>query len=269
MINIKEKRKQLHLTQEQLADRIGVTVQAVSQWETGRTMPDPGNLPLLAEALKITLAELLGDGHQTSWTIKDTLFSTEHMYTRMKATAEAEGLTLTQQALYYAREKHSGQYRKTGRFSEERVPYFSHPLLMVCQAHAMGIREDETLAAVLLHDVCEDCGVRPEELPFPEPVQHTVELLTKRKDLPEEEYFRRIAEDETACLIKLLDRCSNVSLMAAVFTDEKLTEYIRETEDWILPLADNIKRSAYSSAAFLLKYQISSTIETIKAMMRR
>jgi GTP pyrophosphokinase len=47
------------------------------------------------------------------------------------------------------------------------------------RAASLGLEEDELLAAALLHDVCEDCGVTPEELPAGERVQQIVKLLTK------------------------------------------------------------------------------------------
>ena len=269
MIDIKAKRQQARLTQAQLAEKVGVTVQAISQWENGKTLPDQGNLALIAKALHISVSELIGDDKFSSWIVKDKLFSEEHMFTRLKMTSEAENLPLLKQALYYAREKHEGQFRKLSMFSEEKIPYIAHPLLMACHAHALGITDDETLAVIMLHDVCEDCGVKPEELPFPETVQKTVDLLTRRPGLSMDEYYARIRGNEVASIIKLLDRCNNVSMMAAAFSDEKLAKYIVETEKYVLPLASYAKREDYSAAVFLLKYQISSTIETIKAMMRR
>ena len=53
-------RKMKDLTQEQLADYMGVSPQAVSRWETGATSPDISALPLLAELFGITVDELLG-----------------------------------------------------------------------------------------------------------------------------------------------------------------------------------------------------------------
>ncbi|MBO5999442.1 MAG: bifunctional (p)ppGpp synthetase/guanosine-3',5'-bis(diphosphate) 3'-pyrophosphohydrolase [Lachnospiraceae bacterium] len=206
---------------------------------------------------------------RSSWLIRDKLFSEEHMFARLEMTAEAEDLPLLKKALHYAREKHSGQYRKLSKFSDVRIPFISHPLLMTCHAHAMGIADDETLTVIMLHDICEDCGILPEELPFPEGVRKAVDLLTRRDDLPLEQYYERISSCEAASVIKLLDRCNNVSLMAVFFSDEKMTEYILETEKYVIPLADLIKKGEYSDAAFLLKYQICSTIENIKAMMGR
>ena len=53
-------RKRLQLTQEQLAEKLGVTAQAVSKWETGQSCPDIALLPKLAEIFQISVDELLG-----------------------------------------------------------------------------------------------------------------------------------------------------------------------------------------------------------------
>ena len=48
---------------------------------------------------------------------------------------------------------------------------------------AFGLEEDDLLSACLLHDVCEDCGVRPEELPVDEETQEYIQpLLEKARD---------------------------------------------------------------------------------------
>ncbi len=47
--NIQKFRKTLCLTQEELAQKLGVTFQAVSKWENGKTAPDISFLPALAE----------------------------------------------------------------------------------------------------------------------------------------------------------------------------------------------------------------------------
>ena len=52
-------RKNKGLTQEQLAERLGVTNKTVSRWETGKYMPDLSLLKQLSEELGITLNELL------------------------------------------------------------------------------------------------------------------------------------------------------------------------------------------------------------------
>ncbi len=54
-------RKRLELTQDQLAEQLGVTAQAVSKWENDQSCPDIGILPKLANIFGITTDELLGN----------------------------------------------------------------------------------------------------------------------------------------------------------------------------------------------------------------
>lgn len=58
--NLKKFRLQRELTQEQLADILGVSAQAVSRWENGTTYPDITLLPTVASYFEITLDELMG-----------------------------------------------------------------------------------------------------------------------------------------------------------------------------------------------------------------
>lgn len=58
--NIKKFRFEHDLTQEQLADVLGVSPQAVSRWENGSTYPDIELLPAMAGFFEITLDELMG-----------------------------------------------------------------------------------------------------------------------------------------------------------------------------------------------------------------
>lgn len=57
---IQERRKSLGLTQEQVAEYLGVTTPAVNKWEKGNTCPDIALLPPLARLLKIDLNTLFG-----------------------------------------------------------------------------------------------------------------------------------------------------------------------------------------------------------------
>ena len=58
--NIADNRRRLGLTQEQLAQQLGVTAQAVSKWENDQSCPDIAALPRLAEIFSISTDELLG-----------------------------------------------------------------------------------------------------------------------------------------------------------------------------------------------------------------
>lgn len=55
---IKQLRYRAGLTQEQLADKLGITAQSVSKWETAITMPDITLLPALANEFGVTIDEL-------------------------------------------------------------------------------------------------------------------------------------------------------------------------------------------------------------------
>ena len=57
------KRKQKNLTQEQLAEKLGVSNKTISKWETGKCMPDYSIVKSLCEELGVTMAELL-DGEK-------------------------------------------------------------------------------------------------------------------------------------------------------------------------------------------------------------
>ena len=60
---ISECRKAKGLTQNQLAEKLGITDKAVSKWETGRSMPDLSLFTPLCNLLEITLNELLAGEH--------------------------------------------------------------------------------------------------------------------------------------------------------------------------------------------------------------
>ena len=57
---IVQHRKDMGLTQDQLAERLGVTAQAVSKWENDQSCPDINMLPKLAELFGTTTDALLG-----------------------------------------------------------------------------------------------------------------------------------------------------------------------------------------------------------------
>ena len=56
----KELRKLQELTQEQVAEMLGVTSQAISKWECGTSYPDIEMLPIIANIFKVSTDYLLG-----------------------------------------------------------------------------------------------------------------------------------------------------------------------------------------------------------------
>ena len=201
-------------------------------------------------------------------------FNEEKMYTYLKGFAMGRGWSETMQALNYARKLHKGQARKSGE------AYIIHPLTMACQAVSMGVNDDNIVAAILLHDVVEDCGVSVNDLPVNKEVKEAVNLLTyvkpekyKERDgegpsilVVKNNYYDAISKNRIASIVKLFDRCHNVSSMAGVFTKEKLDDYIEETETFVLPLIRKAKEEfpEYQNVLFVLKYHIISVLEAIK-----
>ena len=56
---IKELREKNKITQVQLAEKLGVSDKTVSKWETGKGYPDITLLEPIADALRVSVAELI------------------------------------------------------------------------------------------------------------------------------------------------------------------------------------------------------------------
>ena len=56
--NLRHFRKEMKLTQEQLATRLGYTEKAISKWEQGMSIPPADTLLILADTLNVSLDDL-------------------------------------------------------------------------------------------------------------------------------------------------------------------------------------------------------------------
>ena len=65
MNDIAKIRLKKRMSQRQMADKLGVTQQAVAKWETGKSMPRADMLPQLASILGCTVDELLRNADET------------------------------------------------------------------------------------------------------------------------------------------------------------------------------------------------------------
>lgn len=263
-----EVRKQKNLTQREVAERLDVSFQAVSLWERGETAPDIEKLADIASLYQVSVDWLLTGKQEERLLIdfqdslSDRLFDEGRMYTYVKTYACAKHMYQTARVLPFARELHEGQVRK----GKDKVPFIYHPLLVACHALALGLDDDNLVSAALLHDVCEDCDVRLEELPVNEETRRAIALLTKTESTKQDTYYQMISENAIACMVKLLDRCNNISGMVTGFSKERMVEYIKETEAWIYPLLQDVKSKfpMYSNPLFVVKYHMTSVIEALK-----
>lgn len=129
---------------------------------------------------------------------------------------------------------HEGQTRK-----DKVTPYISHPIRVTSLLRSAGVHDDYLLSAAVLHDVIEDCKVTSgmlKDIGFCEETIDIVYLVSKRKAQNVEDYYELIKDNEKAILLKLADRCHNLSTMAGIFTVAGMEKYIEETEKYILPL---------------------------------
>ena len=267
---LRKKREEKGYTLEHLGERLEITYQSVSNWENEINVPSLNNLIKICEVLEVSSDWLLLGKRQSSYIgmtpddLSDRMFNEEHMYTYVKQFATFHNLYQTLRVLPYAREKHAGQVRK----GKDRIPYIYHPLMLACHALALGLVDDNLISAALLHDVCEDCGVLVE-------TKEAVRCLTQDWDLEHEtswdkkRYYEKIEANPIALMVKLLDRCNNVSGMATAFDQEKMADYIRGTMLWIYPLMDRGRYDypQYRDAIFLIRYHMYSVIDTVKRQL--
>lgn len=217
------------------------------------------------------------DGDKSQWLLRDQVFAIGDLYDRVRTWAERAGATQTAAALPYAEAHHDGQFRK----GSAHIPYIYHPLMVACHAILIGYEEDDLIAALLLHDVCEDCydeqgePIQPDALPVGPAAQEAVRRVTKPEytnQYPgwERNYYHNISLNRLALIIKLLDRCNNISMMATGFKRWKMADYVLETEEYIVPLLDVLAASDKEidrRAAFLIRYQLISDLESAKRLL--
>ena len=90
---IKEARIARNLTQMNLADAMGVSYQAVSNWERGNSMPDISKLEDLCETLQIGVTELLGMENRETAVVEKLIQTEEIPLTAEELTEVAPVLT--------------------------------------------------------------------------------------------------------------------------------------------------------------------------------
>ena len=209
------------------------------------------------------------DKKQSHWTEKCKVFDEAAMKETIKKNAAEHDLPQTMKAVEFARILHGTQWRKT---DAESVAYINHPYTLACHALAMKLYDDDLIASALLHDVVEDCIADVCDLPAGEKVKHTVELVTfdessaATRAIAKKKYFEAIYGDAYAMMVKILDRCHNISYMAFGFRKTKIISYINETETYIYPMYEQIAqlKPEWKEAVWLIQYQTVSMVESAK-----
>ena len=266
---ITKARKNRGLTQEKLAEIPGVSPQAVSSWERDEYLPDTKNLIALADALDVTLDSLLREDN--GWEMGPVNCDPERMFTFVKGRAQVYCLPQTLKMLDEMRIAHRGQ-RRWSKYGFD-TEYIVHPLTMACHALAMGIHDDDVIAAALAHDMVEDSEYLVSDLPANDRVREAVRAVSKseydqsRPDW-ERTYFEEIRKNPLACLVKCLDRVNNLAGMADAFDRAGMVKYTRETDRYYPALLEVIKKvPEWNNAWWLLRYQMMALLETFKRVL--
>lgn len=191
----------------------------------------------------------------------------DKMYTYLRGFLVGANMTESLKALGFARHQHSSQTRKDG------TPYIVHPLSMACYAVAMGLREDNIIATILLHDVLEDCGIDVDYLPVNSTVKNAVKHMTIQRfktDVDKIEtkcrYFNELLESREALICKALDRYNNLSDMPMSMSADAVGKNVAETEVLLMPILKEAK-SRYPDLAdtlFVLRTNLEVLVSILK-----
>lgn len=129
----------------------------------------------------------------------------------------------TRLALQIAEEAHRSQTDSAG------FPYILHPVLVAEQQ-----KSETAVVAALLHDVCEDCGISPEELlerGVSKEAVEAVRLLTHRKGVPYLDYIRAMRGNKIAVAVKLADLDMNLEPARLAMCPEERKERLEKKGD--------------------------------------
>lgn len=146
--NIRRFREQYGMDQKDLAARIGVTANAVSNWENGRSRPDINLLPGLCDAFGATLYDLLGlEGPSLQYTAREQMLidryrdltpghklAVDGLVDTLYASQVTERKTpLVRELIYYGRPLSAGPGDPT-EFEDEGTPIFLYASRQVDRA---------------------------------------------------------------------------------------------------------------------------------------
>lgn len=167
-------------------------------------------------------------------------------------------------ALEFARRIHTGK-RKDGITME-----FQHQVEIALYLTTLKdvMNEEECIAVALLHDTMEDY----ENISYPDICNETdmsiadACVLLNKNGKKLENYFGDISNHPVASLVKGSDRVHNINSMKGVFTPEKQQEYIKEAEQWFLPMLKNARNKfpEQTRAYFNIEHMLRSQINLLK-----
>lgn len=196
--------------------------------------------------------------------ISDEKVKVQEYYLRGFLNGGREPLALSQAALELAVSAYGSSRRDDGALA------ISHPLSMACTAISMGVRDDATIATILLHDVCEDYNYRVQDVSESSAVRNGVRYMTithrKRETLKCEvktRYFEEILESREATITKGFDRIHNFESSIGVFNRDRALKLWRETYYLLMPALREAKHKwpAYSDLFHAIRERLRTNLK--------
>lgn len=165
-----ERRRELGLTQEQIAEYLGVSTPAVNKWEKGITYPDITLVPSLARLLKVDLNTLLC--FQEALTEKDIIYFQEEVVKEIENNGMGAGFILA--------EKRIQEYPSCGALLEGMANLMQGSMLMLMSEISEENREKYQLQIAKWYERAMDCD--------DEAVKNRVGFMIVSQHLRNEEY---------------------------------------------------------------------------------
>lgn len=195
---IKKLRRDLDITQEQLAEYLGITSRAVSQWECDRTAPDISQLPLLANIFEVSADVLLGIDVTAKQKKIDDIYNTA--YETASSGDHKKSIEMWLDGL----KQFPDSYKLMGEYVDE----------IYCYSHMLDDKEEQEKRALEYIDRiiadCTESSVRNEA------------ILTACMWYPR---LGRTAEAER--MVKSLPNTSSIEMYPRIYTGTKKYEALR------------------------------------------
>ena len=208
---------------------------------------------------------------ENRWELKPVNYDFSHMFTFVKGRAQMLNMPQALALMDLLRRAHGEQLRRSRNGFD--TTYMVHPLTMACHALAMGLKDDDVIAACLAHDMVEDSDLALSDLPVNDRVREVIRLVSwntydeSRPDL-DDVYYESISKNPLACLVKCLDRCNNLAGMADCFSRRKMAKYTAKTDRYFPALKKKKKKvPEWNDAWWLLRYQMMTLTEAFKRLL--
>ena len=180
--------------------------------------------------------------------------------------AKKEKMMNTYLALSMAQKLYDGRARTSGD------PFIIHPLRVSAYLLNLGIMDDVTNAAALLHEkthwakggdeYVRNSGINPE-------VIRIVDIVSD-KTMPLPEYYKRIQEEPRAILEKLSNRAHTCTFLATA-SYEEMEAYTKENQEYMVPMCEwaKIHMPQYANQIEIMKYHILSISNIVEVVTRQ